>query len=389
MAGKGSNAGIMLHDVGVVDVFAGPGGLSSGFKEAGFRIVAAVECDKSSADTYEKNFPEAKVFRKRVEDTSGDELVNVARNCGSEKIVMVAGPPCKPYSTANMHNNKNRGDHPDSSAVNHFVRLIEEVEPVAFLFENVTMFSGMEGWNPFLDKLRSLGYSVSHTKLEAQNFGIPQRRRRLFVAGAWGRNDFDIAALRGASNPELEVRDAICNLPRLPRGGGGCDEVQHPKAERSFYAAKLAKNAKKLFNHWSTRHSEEVIETISHIKPGMSLKKTWNNLPRKVKNRYHKPEAIHNNIYRRLRWKELSPTIVHVRRAMLLHPSQDRILSVREAARLQSFDDTFRFYGGIHYQYQQVANAVPPLLAKEVALHLLEFISQSREQVLMKQPIIQ
>lgn len=351
--------------IGVIDLFAGPGGLSLGFQKAGFSVVIAVESDSSAAETYEKNFPHTKILRKRVEETNGGELAELARTRGFEKTLVVGGPPCQPYSLANKQNNGN--EHPSASAVSHFVRLVEEVRPVAFLFENVVTFLHMEGWDQFIGKLQAVGYSTSFGKLEARNYGIPQNRKRLFVAGFADETDFDIASLNKQASKWPVVRDAIFGLPSLPSRGGGVDDAPHPGDNTSSYSTDLAKEAKRLFNHWSTKHSEEVVRTITCIKPGKSLKEMWNGLPESVRGRFHNFDSLHSNIYRRLTWSGLSPTIVHVRRAMLLHPRQNRILSVREAARLQSFPDTFRFFGGVHQQYQQVANAVPPLMAKRIA----------------------
>jgi DNA (cytosine-5)-methyltransferase 1 len=110
-----------------------------------------------------------------------------------------------------------------------------------------------------------------------------------------------------------------------------------------------------------------VLETFRWIRSGLSLAKSWDILPLHIQNRYANKESLQSNVYRRLAWKQLSPTIVHPRRAMLIHPRQNRILSVREAARIQSFPDKFRFYGRLDSQYQQVANAVPPMLAEHLA----------------------
>jgi len=366
----------VMSEVGVVDLFAGPGGLSLGFQRAGFRVIIAVESDQYAAETYEKNFPHTEVLKKRIEATNGSELKEIAKTMGFEKVLIVGGPPCQPYSLANMQNNGN--SHPSASAVSHFARLVEEVSPVAFLFENVVTFKYMYGWDQFISELKAMGYSISDRsigQLEACNFCVPQNRKRLFVAGFANRIDFDISSLNRQAKKCPVVRDAISDLPPLPKCGGGSDDIPHPREDKSSYSTSLAKGANRLFNHWSTKHSEEVVKTISCIKPGKNLKEMWNNLPNSVRERFNNYDSLHSNIYRRLTWDGLSPTIVHVRRAMLLHPRQDRILSVREAARLQSFPDTFRFLGGIH---QQVANAVPPFMAERIARLFKNTLSKTK-----------
>jgi DNA (cytosine-5)-methyltransferase 1 len=271
-------------------------------------------------------------------------------------------------------------NHPSASAVEHYWRLLGEIQPDAFLFENVVAFESMgEGrsFHSLFEAIKELGFSPSIAKLEAEDFHIPQHRRRLFIGGIRGSADFDLSNghLRDAQRNDssgngdetLSVEDAISDLPRLPHGGGGRDVVDYPEPngkQLGSYQTGARIDSPKLFNHWSSMHGEEVMKTLRYIRSGRSLVQSWNLLPESTKSRYTNKESIHGNIYRRLSWKDLSPTIVHPRRAMLIHPKQNRILSVREAARLQGFPDKFRFCGSLNSQYQQVANAVPPPLAK-------------------------
>ncbi|WXG43862.1 MAG: DNA cytosine methyltransferase [Promethearchaeati archaeon SRVP18_Atabeyarchaeia-1] len=361
------------EDVAITDLFAGPGGLSLGFREAGFRIVAAVERDVPSAQTYKLNFPEVRLLGD-AENVHGADLVDISASAGFDRLFLVGGPPCQPYSPANTH--KNNGDrHPCASSVSHFVRIVQETKPEGFLFENVVRFQRMNTWETFVNALSNVGYTLSFSHLDARTFGVPQIRRRLFVAGFKNGVKFDFSLL-GHREP-THVGEAICGLPRLPEGGGGKDDAVHPMKNGSLYVERLLEGATKLYNHRSTVHSSEVVDTIRLIKQGESLRRSWKRLPEDIKGRYSNLEALHSNIYRRLcRWRA-SPTIVHARRAMLLHPGQHRILSVREAARLQGFPDRFRFMGSLNDQYQQVANAVPPLVAEAVA-HLIRRLLDGR-----------
>lgn len=362
-----------IESFGVVDLFSGPGGLSLGFKRAGFKIIAGVESDPFASKTYSNNFGEVATFFSDISHIETDKLLDLAANKSVENLVIVGGPPCQPYSKANKQNNGH--NHPYASSLSHFNRIVKETKPAAFLFENVTAFSVLNGWYEFLEDFKDAGYLVSFSKIKLSDFGLPQNRKRLFVAGFHSGYDFDISKMQCMSNP-VKVEDAIADLPKLPSYGGGDPEIKHPQKASSLYAKKITGDSKRLYNHWCTRHSEEVVETIKHIKEGKSLLQMWKNLPKSIKMRFNNAKSIHSNIYRRLSWDTLSPTIVHARRAMLIHPKEHRIISVREAARLQSFPDSFRFFGGTNEEYQQVANAVPPVMA--------EFLAKKFRKVLLK-----
>lgn len=352
--------------MGVIDLFSGAGGLSLGFKRAGFKIVAAVELNPLPAETYRKNFRRARMFEQDIASVRGSKLLDVAASRGAEETIVIGGPPCQPYSLANKQNNGE--DHPYASSVTHYGRLVREIRPSAFLFENVTSFKHLEGWDRFLQDFRKAGYKVSFTGLRSSQFGIPQDRYRLFVTGFLNGHSFDISTLSANGNGHfLSVKDAIWGLPELPESGGGKTRIPHPRKAKSEYSKRLMGNSARLYNHWTTIHSDEVLRTISCIRQGRSLLDMWQQLPLSVRKRFKNKEALHTNIYRRLAWRKVSPTIVHVRRAMLLHPVEDRVISVREAARLQSFPDSFRFYGGRDMEYQQVADAVPPMLSAYIA----------------------
>jgi len=370
--------------IAVVDLFSGPGGLSLGIEmaRAGFNIIVAVECDHYAAETYKENFPKTELVQRRVEDVNGNKLLDIVARKSYRKLFLVGGPPCQPFSTANLQNNGLK--HPSASAVDHFVRLIEETKPDAFLFENVTNFQRIdngESMNRMIKKLSDeLHYKVSVAQPNSELFGVPQHRIRLHVGGIKGKlkDNFDLNLLPIKKRRHVTVGDAISDLPFLVDGGGGANETEYPsdpsKDKLTPYQKRARKGSKKLYNHWSTKNSAEVVETISHIVPGSSLKKSWNTLPEHIKKRYTVAENIHSNIYKRLTWDACSPTIVHARRAMLLHPIRNRILTVREAARLQGFPDKFKFIGTMHNQYQQVANAVPPLVSEALGHYYFNYL---------------
>lgn len=363
--------------VSAIDLFAGPGGLSLGFRKAGFKIVAAVECDPNAITTYEKNFPETELLKEKIENVNPNKLFSVLSK-ENQKVVLIGGPPCQPFSSANRQTNGS--NNPQFSTVDYFATFVEKIMPDAFLFENVVTFRYMnegKSMESFKKRLDEIGFETDIAILEFDKFGVPQRRKRLFIGGL--RKDYSMVfklSPRMSHKPKITVKDAISDLPALQSGGGGKDEADYPEKKLTSYQAKARAGSHKLYNHWCSKNSEAVVETIKRIKRGSSLKKSWSILPKSVRARYKNPEAIHNNIYRRLSWGEQSPTIVHARRAMLLHPSVNRIITVREAARLQNFPDSYRFHGGIHSQYQQVANAVSPGLAKAIAKVFLTYFKR-------------
>ena len=371
------------EQVALIDLCSGAGGLSLGFQKAGFRIGVGVECNLRVAETYRSNFPKTELIQEKIDNISGEMLLDKVSQRPFEKLILAGGPPCQPFSQANHQNNGSA--HPLASTIDHFVRLIEEVKPECFLFENVTNFQLMskgESMNKFIEKLGRLSYNVSFAILKSEDFGVPQLRRRLFVGGMKGNygQDFEISiAKRRRVRPT--VGDAISDLPFLQEGGGGSDVTNYPDQKKlTSYQRRMRNGSQMLYNHWSSKNSLEVIRTISYIGPDQSLKTSWNRLPQDVRNRYKNPKNMHYNVYKRLVWDGLAPTIVHPRRAMLLHPCRNRIITVREAARLQGFPDKFRFCGGIDSQYQQVANAIPPNIAESLANLYATHLTDSRYQ---------
>ncbi len=353
----------------IVDLCSGAGGLSLGFQRVNkFKIVFAVEYDPVIAKTYHSNFPITELIQDKIENVSGAKLVKSISKHGYSATIVIGGLPCQPYCQAN-HKNNGR-DHPFASTLDHFIRLLGEVQPNGFLFENVTNFSLInngELMHFFTEHISAMGYQISSAVLNSKDFNVPQSRKRLFISGVKNEQKFDIRAIKG-EGAKITIEDAISDLPLLPIGGGGSEiTVYSNKSVKNLYQKQLRSKSHILYNHWCSRNRQEVTNTMSYIEPGYNLLSSWEKIPQEIKKRYKNSKNLHYNIYKRLEWDKLSPTIVHPRRAMLLHPKYDRILSVREAARIQSFPDSFRFFGGIDSQYQQVANAVPPNVAESIA----------------------
>lgn len=376
----------------LVDIFCGAGGLSKGLKMSGFfEPVAGVELNADASDTYRKNFPSAEVLQTEVMNMTGKQLLKIARNKGHRRVdALCGGPPCKPFSQANKGKThwkfikkiKKIAFHPDWE---NFLRLVRELDPLFVIAENVMGFrTNREVFLPFVEQLKEMGYTVASPLLDASKFGIPQKRMRIIILALKG--DFDPNELE--PSPTIHepnyVCDAIFDLPPLTNKNVGTYKSSYIGKILPPYAKKLRKNKQTLYNHQTHSVHPVMQKRFVHIPPGYNLKKAWEEgkIPKKIlkssyelmgrKRRYSLKalEQIHSNIYRKLRWKKLSPTLTHPRKTVIIHPTQNRLLSVRECARLQSFPDNFVFTGTMNQQYQQIADAVPPLLAQAIGSNI-------------------
>lgn len=343
------------HGPIAVDLFSGPGGMSLGFKWAGYKVAAAVELDPHVAMTYRKNHPGTEVLEKSAKDVTADEIHEI---CGTPDIV-IGGPPCQGFSWANTQTRSVH--HPGSAASWHFVRLIEEIQPKAFVMENVDGFTRIDGGNvldQFMARFEQVGYSVHHIRLNSERFGVPQRRDRVFFVGTHSQT----AITPSPVSVKHTVRDAISDLPSIPPGSRGLEPTDYGGPAASDYQAWARAGSKTLHNHVTTQSKEYMVQRFRHVPEGGN----WRSIPEDLMSNYADLSNVHSLIYRRLKWNDRATTVTNVRKSVTIHPRDHRIISVREAARLQSFPDTYRFHGGLMHAQQQVADAVPPLMAKAV-----------------------
>lgn len=307
----------------VLDLFCGAGGFGYGFKKVGF-TVEGIDVNENCAKTYSKNVGRCIKADIRTLDT---------RDFDAD--VVIGSPPCKSFSFANRRTNNPK--NPLNDLIWEFLRFVQGISPDAFVLENVV---GLRvGWRKKLvqrlkKELEKTGFSVAEVVLDAFEFEVPQRRKRLFLIGMKHPFFFSPQRRRGGT-----VRDAIGDLP-----------VKKEIPE---------------INHIWTHSKRGTIKKMKYIRQGHN----WTDLPPNLapKNKLSK----HNKVWFRLKWNEPSCTVCHPRKSVYIHPEVNRIISVREAARLQSFPDSFIFYGNLDSQYQQVADAVPPLLAEAIAKEVL------------------
>jgi DNA (cytosine-5)-methyltransferase 1 len=360
-----------------IDLFAGGGGLSKGLEQAGFNVRLAVESGVDQASVYMVNHPKTLVLCKRVEEiTHFASLVQRVKPPGREIDLVAGGPPCQGFSVANTRTRSASNSH--SKMVWEYVRAVKEIKPKAFLMENVL---GMKTLNDgalvadLISKFDKMGYYVSEMQLTASEFGVPQNRTRFILLGS--RID-EIPAPRpthgpDTSNPYVTVADAIIgDLPQLNMSAGTA-EAKYSSGAKSEYQEWVRDGSEVLYDHITTLCGQDVKRRLGLIKQGENLKSLveQDRLPPELKVRID-----HGGVYRRLCSGQPSVTMVNLRKAMIIHPVENRLLSIREAARLQSFQDSYRFDGKLSFMQQIVGDSVPPLLAEVVARRIRRQVAE-------------
>jgi DNA (cytosine-5)-methyltransferase 1 len=358
----------MIEKPVAVDLFSGAGGLSEGLQMAGFDIRLGVESGLDPCLTYMENHPKTPVICRSIEEIPNFRfIVNRVLSDGKKIDLVAGGPPCQGFSGANT---RTRGvDNGHSKLVWQFHRAVKQIMPRAFLMENVPGIKSIDEGSLVSDLTSSferLGYDVVEMQLLASHFGVPQNRKRFFLLGSLEGKIESPKPTHGENGkkPLTTVKDAIIgDLPILGTSTGsnkGC----YTNGPTSEYQRWARKNSPDLLDNVTTEIGEDVRERFSLIEQGGNLRKLIDNgeLPEHLKIRID-----HGGVYRRLCLDQPSYTIVNFRKAMIIHPLENRLLTLREAARLQSFRDNYRFKGKISFMQQVLGDSVPPLLAGCVA----------------------
>jgi DNA (cytosine-5)-methyltransferase 1 len=351
-----------------IDIFSGAGGLSIGAEWAGIEPIMAVESDLSAAETYIKNNPKIKtMLRNDIRDI--DPLKYSIEN----PFIIFGGPPCQGFSCANTKTRNINNDK--NSLFTEYLRFVQLLKPEWFLFENVKGFKTFDGGNFVIDvekKLEQLGYQISSGILCASDYGVPQKRYRFFIVGHKKENGgikFDFNEI--PKKETVTVKDALSDLPSL-KNGDKIDSSDYKNTANNEFVKSMRGSLNLVTQNFVSKNKDYVIERYKNIKAG----ENWRAIEDDLHN-YKSTEHMHSGIYRRLNPDEPSCTIANYRKSMLIHPFEDRGLSLREAARLQSFPDTYIFCGNIGSMQQQVGNAVPPLLAKAIFEQIIKLDDSS------------
>ena len=338
-----------------IDLFAGGGGMTLGAHLSGVHVRAAVENHPSACLTYRANNTATNMLEN---DIAKLETIEVGER--SQPLVLFGGPPCQGFSTSNQRTR--HADNPKNWLFREFLRMVETLKPEWVVFENVAGILQTDGGRfaeAFREQLRGFGYKVTFGILNAADFGCPQRRSRYFVIAAINADPVLPTPSANIETPTLW--EAIGDLPMLANGAME-DELEYQSAPLSDYAKRLRSDLDKCTGHLVSRNADSIVARYAHIPQGGN----WRNVPGMMRDPVKDRRRYHSGIYKRLLQDAPSVVIGNFRKNMLIHPTQDRGLSVREAARLQSFPDHYRFCGSIGFQQQQVGNAVPPVLAKAV-----------------------
>lgn len=365
--------GAMAGSLTVIDLFAGAGGLSEGFRMEGFHILVANDFDKDAANTYKMNHPEVIFLDGPIQDLKNEHFLEAASLTKGELDVLIGGPPCQAFSVYNHQ----RGFHDERSGLfREYIRIVEALEPKVIVMENVTGMASLEKGRAVIEiqeSLINLGYTVENNILRSEDYGVPQERRRMIFIGVkdglkleWPEPTYSVD---GKQNTKTftTVWDAISDLPELSINAG-FEEGNYTMAAQNDYQKLMRKNCSKLYNHYAPHLTDINIERMKYIPQGGS----WRDIPHELlpEGMKRAKRSDHTKRYGRLSKSGLSSTILtrcDPHWGAFIHPTQERTLTVREAARLQSFPDRIQFYGARVEQYRQVGNAVPPLLGKAIA----------------------
>ncbi len=365
-----------------IDLFAGAGGLSEGFKMAGFNILAANDFDEFCSKTYILNHPETVFIEGPIQQISPQDILDKVQLKAGELDCLIGGPPCQAFSVYNHQ----RGMHDERSGLfREYLRIVEGLLPKFVVMENVPGMTSVEKGRAVKEielGLSKLGYHIEHRILKAEEYGVPQERRRIiFIATRLNQDIIWPSPTHGGKKPFVTVWDAIGDLPILNNGEG--EEIQDytfdPFSDFQLWARD---KSFKVFNHTAPILSQINLQRLKHIPQGGS----WRDIPFDLLPSGMKQarRSDHTKRYGRLHPKGLSCTILtkcDPHWGAFFHPNQDRALSVREAARLQSFPDRIQFLGPKAEQYRQVGNAVPPLLAFVIAKSIYESLNQSKGEL--------
>lgn len=342
-----------MKKIKVLDLFSGCGGLSLGFKMAGFEISGAIDNDADSIQTFKKNFKKSKSLIKDINKINKKEIKKNFNNID----VIIGGPPCQGFSNANRW--QKEYNDPRNLLFLKFIEFVKIIKPKMLLIENVSgILSRSKGQiiNNIKEILNENGYKVDYKLLNASEFGVPQIRKRVFIVGNRLSSIDFFENLK--KRKKVTVKDAISELYALEEK----DEKKLNGKLDNNYIKYLRKKNSKVLNHDIVYPAKSTIEKIKHVKQG----ENWQSIPVKLfkNNRNNR----HSSAFKRLKEDDFSVTIdTGNAHSNYFHPIYHRIPTPREAARIQSFTDNFEFIGSRTSQYRQIGNAVPPLLSKEIA----------------------
>lgn len=334
----------MRNEINYIDLFSGAGGMSLGFDQVGFNNIFSIDIEPRFCETYKTNFPKHNLIQKDISKLSNEEISSLI---GNQIIdVIIGGPPCQGFSMAGNIGRKFIDDS-RNQLFREFARIVEIVQPSYFVMENVArLFTHNKGETKkeIIELFKKMNYNVDCKVVNTADFGIPQVRNRVLFIG--NRISNNIVFPTKTIDKPISIKEAIDKLPKLKSG------------EKS-----------KIPNHISMKHSEQMLEKMKYVSDGGNR----NEIPELIR-----PKS--GDVRKYIRYKSTEPAVcVTGDMRKIFHYSQNRALTVRELATLQTFPLDFIFKGSTISQQQQVGNSVPPILAKEIALTIKKMMKNDEQ----------
>lgn len=343
-----------------VDCFSGAGGLCLGLIEAGFDVLYSFDIDANSIASINANPQYFKGHRAEVQDINNINPLGLLQSLGlqpGELDLLAGGPPCQGFSVQRIGQDYDERNH----LVEEYISKVIAIRPKMFILENVPGIEGKRGHNILHNALKNVeesGYFIHEQILDAQDYGVPQRRRRVVIVGERCDHDQPLFQYPSPQKRKITVRETIAHLPEPPADGS-----EHPNVSL----------------HRRDRLSAKNIERLQYLKPGQGR----DFLPPELLADCHKISSQkigHRNVYGRMPWDDVAPTITarfdSFTRGMFGHPQQNRSISLREGALLQTFPEDFVFCGNKVEVARQIGNAVPVNMAKAVGLQIIKCLER-------------
>lgn len=357
----------------VIDLFCGCGGFSKGFEQAGFNIKLGLDIWEDAIVTYGYNFPGAKTMVGDISELTGEDLLSAANLSAEDVDVIIGGPPCQGFSLSG----KRMLDDPRNILYKSFVRMVETIQPKAFVMENVPglvkLFNGQVK-TQVIEDFSNIGYKVVMNQLTACDYGVPQARKRVFFVGlneekVGAQFIFPEASHGEGKLPYVTCEEALSDLDFIGDLRLLEEEAEYERPVMSDYQAEMRKNSDTLLNHVTTIHTEKTRSIIAMVPDGGNYK----NLP----------EELWSTRKVNIAWTRMDSKkpcfTIDTGHNHHFHYRANRVPTVRESARIQSFPDDFKFIGIKTSQLKQVGNAVPPILAQAVAKSIASYLEVKKD----------
>ena len=349
-----------------IELFAGAGGFGTGFKNLGFNIVSANDIWEPASRTYCLNHPKVKYIIDDISKINGEKLLDRTGFKNSDIDVIIGGPPCQGFSTLG----KRFIEDPRNKLFKEYVRIVNEIQPKIFVMENVSGILSMEN-GEVLNKIKSsfneIGYRVEYRLLNAAEYGVPQQRERTIFIGTKLNIDIKYPEKTHTLSNNKKLKKAVSlweAIGDLPQSDNK-EIIHYDSVETNSYQKKMRNKNDMITNHIPSSHNNKAIELMKYIPKGKSA---WDveGIPADLK-----PKSGYGNTYARLNPDEPGMTITRnfacISSSRCIHPFLNRGLTAREAARIQSYPDNYKFIGSKTDIHIQIGNSVPPLLAEKIA----------------------